>query len=447
MRTNAASRRVLRSYYAIVGLYTLSAALIWGVNTLFLLDAGLGITEVFVANAAFSLGMVLFEIPTGVVADTVGRRVSFLASTVVLALSTVAYVALASVGAGVWAFAGVSVFMGLGFTFYSGATEAWVVDALAANDYGDELDHAFARGQMVTGAGMLVGTIGGGLLGTVDLAYPFVARAVLLGLAFAVAFATMRDEGFEVRALTLGSARGEMARVARDSVAFGWREPGLRRLMLVGAVQTGFFFWGFYAFQPYFLELLDSDAVWIMGVVSALVAVSTMAGNAVVEWFTRFCGKRTTLMLWGAAAMTVGAIGVGLAGVFWVALPALLLITASTGVTMPVRQSYFHNVIPTEQRATVVSLDSMVGGLGGAAGQAGLGRIAQVDSYSTGYLVGGAATVLALPLLWSVRRLGEPADHVIGASAGIEGACAAQGLPGISGVETAPPPVVEAVAS
>ena len=126
-----ASRRILAGYFTLAGLYTLSAALIWGVNTLFLLDAGLSFFEVFVANAAFSAGMVLFEVPTGVVADTLGRRVSFLLSVTVLAATTLLYVGLAQVGAGVVAFAIVSVGMGLGFTFYSGAMEAWLVDALA----------------------------------------------------------------------------------------------------------------------------------------------------------------------------------------------------------------------------------------------------------------------------------------------------------------------------
>ena len=100
----------------------------------------------FVANAAFSAGMVVFEVPTGVVADTLGRRVSFLLSVAVLAATTLLYVALAQVGAGVVAFAAVSVGMGLGFTFYSGAMEAWLVDALAATGHRGVLDHVFARG-------------------------------------------------------------------------------------------------------------------------------------------------------------------------------------------------------------------------------------------------------------------------------------------------------------
>ena len=163
------SRRTIAGYYTLAGLYTLSAAAIWGVNTLFLLDAGLSFFEVFVANGAFSLGTVLFEIPTGVVADTLGRRISFLLSVSVLGVSTLAYVGLAEIDAGVIAFAAASVAMALGFTFYSGAMEAWLVDALAATGYRGLLDRVFARGSQVTGAAMLVGTIGGGFLGQIDL--------------------------------------------------------------------------------------------------------------------------------------------------------------------------------------------------------------------------------------------------------------------------------------
>src|ERR671916_564976 len=79
-RSTLGPPRIVRTYLLISGLYTLSASVIWGVNTLFLLDAGLDIFEVFVVNASFTAGMVVFEIPTGVVADTSGRRRSFLLS-------------------------------------------------------------------------------------------------------------------------------------------------------------------------------------------------------------------------------------------------------------------------------------------------------------------------------------------------------------------------------
>src|SRR5205807_6164798 len=90
-------KRVIRSYLTISALFTLSASLIWGINTLFLLHAGLTIFEVFVANAAFTAAMALFEIPTGVVADTRGRRASFLLSEATLAVGTLAYVGVAAI--------------------------------------------------------------------------------------------------------------------------------------------------------------------------------------------------------------------------------------------------------------------------------------------------------------------------------------------------------------
>lgn len=433
-----ASRRILAGYFTLAGLYTLSAALIWGVNTLFLLDAGLTFFEVFLANAAFSAGMVAFEVPTGVVADTLGRRTSFLLSVSVLAATTLLYVGLAEVGAGVIPFAIVSVGIGLGYTFYSGAMEAWLVDALGATGYRGLLDRVFARGQQVTGAAMLVGTIGGGLLGQVDLSLPYVVRTALLLAVFGVAYVVMHDLGFEPRRVGRSELPGEVARNAREGVRFGWRERNLRLLILAGAVQTGFVTWAFYAAQPYLLDLLDSDAVWIAGLVAAGIACSTIAGNQLVTVASRHCGRRTTLLIAAAAVQTVAAVAIGLASSFPVALVALLVVTASVGVTSPVHSAYLHQVVPSGQRATVVSFDSMVANTGGIGGQVGLGALGEARSVGSAFVVGGLATAAALPLLGRLRRLGGAPDTIVGEQAGVESVCAASGLPAVSSVETAP---------
>jgi len=439
------SRRILYGYFTLSGLYTLSAALIWGVNTLFLLSAGLSFLEVFIANAAFSAGMVVFEIPTGVVADTLGRRVSFLLSVSVLGVTTLMYVGLAQVEAGVVAFSLVSVLMGLGFTFYSGAMEAWLVDALHATGYHGLLDRVFARGQQITGAAMLVGTVGGGLLGQIDLSIPYVVRAVLLAAVFVVAYLVMHDIGFTPRRVTASELPGEVARNARAGVEFGWRQRSLRLLMLASAVQSGFMMWGFYASQPYLLELLDSDAVWIAGFVAAGVALATIAGNQIVRFASRYCGRRTTLLLAAGAVETCAAVGMGLTSSFWVAFPALLLVMGSTGVTGPVHSAYLHQVVPSEQRATVVSFDSMLSSVGGVGGQIGLGVLGEARSIASAFVVGGLATAGALPLLARLRRLGGPADVIEGERAGVESPCAASGIPAVSSVETQCPVETEVV--
>ncbi len=430
------SRRVIGTYLAIAGLYTLSASLIWGVNTLFLLAAGLTITEVFVANAAFTAGMMLFEIPTGVVADTSGRRVSFLASIVVLFAGTLAYLWLYEIQAGVVAFSAASVLLGLGFTFYSGAVEAWLVDALATTGFDGPLDSVFAKGGYVTGAAMLVGTVGGGFLGQASLALPYVVRAVLLVVVFSLALAGMHDVGFETRKIPLGAYPSEMRRIALAGIRHGWDRRSVRMLMGFSFVQGGVLTWMFYAWPPYLLELLDADAVWVAGAVAGAIAVAMMLGNAIADRLTRVCGRRSTLLMWAVGVEAAAAAGMGLTSSFWVATALLLVVMGATGVLSPVKQGYLHQVIPSSERATVVSFDSMIGSGGSVLGQVGLGRLSDRQGLAAGYVTAGVVTAAALPILVALRRLAEPADAIVGASP--KAACAAQGLPEISALDTVP---------
>jgi MFS family permease len=169
--------------------------------------------------------------------------------------------------------------------------------------------------------------------------------------------------------------------------------------------------------------------------VAALLALSMMAGNALVSWFTRFCGRRTTMLLWTAAVFGSASALVGLAGSFGLALAALLVSAVAMGVQMPVRQAFIHELVPSEARATVVSFDSMISGVGAVGGQAGLGVLADRESYSAGYVVGGLVTLVAFPLVWTVRRIAPPADFFAGSASEEPAGCVPAGIPAIANVE------------
>ena len=128
-RPGRQARLIQRTYLLLLFGNTLAASFIWGIMV-FLLDAGLSNLEAFAANAFFTAGMVLFEVPTGIVADTVERRASYLLGTVTLTVSTLLYVLLWQIEAPFWQWTIASLLLGLGFTFFSGAVEAWLVDAL-----------------------------------------------------------------------------------------------------------------------------------------------------------------------------------------------------------------------------------------------------------------------------------------------------------------------------
>jgi MFS family permease len=405
-------KRVIRSYLVISGLFTLSASLIWGINTLFLLHAGLSIFEVFVANAAFTAAMALFEIPTGVVADTRGRRISFLLSEATLAVGTLAYVGVAAIHGGLLLFCLAGVILGLGYTFYSGAVEAWLVDALKATGYQHELDGVFAKASIVSSIAMIVGTVVGGLLGQVNLSLPYLARALLVLAAFAVGFRTMHEIGFTPRTVRLQGIVGEMRKVARTGITYGWRAPAVRLLVMESFVTWGFFSWAWYAWQPYFLELYGKNAIWLSGLIASLFALAGIAGNALVGRLAKPGRRRTTILLGAAAVSTTTMVATGVIRSFWVTVPVFLFGAVAGGLLQPVRQTYLHHSIPTSERATLVSFDSLVGSLGSVGGQTGLGFLSQERSIPVGFVVGGLATILALPIFGRLRALNEPADRI-----------------------------------
>src|SRR5574341_1166566 len=230
------NRSIIRTYLLITGLFNLAASLIWGVDTLFKLQAGLDIFQVMLTNAAFTLGMMVFEIPPGVVANTLGRRVSLLLCVATLLVSTLLYVSIAWRGWGFWPFMITSVFLGLGYTFYTGAVDAWLVDALKATGYEEPLEPVFARGQMVFGGAMLVGTLGGGLLGQINLSIPYLVRAATFLPLFALAWVWMTELGYTPRALEWRRVPAELRRVFVEGMNFGLHHRVVRPVMLASLV-------------------------------------------------------------------------------------------------------------------------------------------------------------------------------------------------------------------
>jgi len=406
------TKSVIRNYLLIVGVFTLSASVIWGINTLFLLGAGLNIFEVFLANAAFTAGNFLFEIPTGVVADSLGRRVSFLLCAATLCITTIAYVLLFWIGAGVVPFMLVSALMGLGFTFYSGAVEAWLVDGLNQTGYKDSLEKVFSKGSIVSSTAMLIGTIGGGVLGSVDLAYPYILRSLLLIIAFFQGVYCMKEIGFKIQPLKLKDVNKKVSTILQKSIRYGWREPCIRLLMLGSIFQMGLLIWAFYAAQPYFLILLGSGAIWVAGVIASLISLSIIVGNLLVKPLSRIYKKRTSLLLLAGTIQIFSIVGVGLSSSFYIALIFLIIYTGALGVIQPIRQAFIHDLIQSEERATIVSFDSMFANFGGIVGQTGLGYLAKQLSYSAAYVIGGVGIAFVLPLMVKLKKIESPVDKI-----------------------------------
>jgi MFS family permease len=405
-------RSVQRTYLLLMLGNTLAASFIWGINTIFLLDAGLSNLEAFAANAFFTAGMVLFEVPTGIVADTVGRRASYLLGTVTLATSTLLYVLLWQVEAPFWQWAIASMLLGLGFTFFSGAVEAWLIDALTATGFTGQMEVVFGRGQVVSGVAMLTGSVAGGFVAQqTSLGVPFVLRAVVLVAMFAVAFRLMHDTGFTP--VKGGRPLAEMRKIASASIDYGWRVPAVKWLMVESLFTGGVGIYAFYALQPYLLELYgDPEAYQIAGLVAAIVAGAQILGGLVAPRIRALFRRRTTALL-AMAALSVATLGlIGVFESFWAVIALIVVWGLLFAASMPIRQTYINGLIPSQQRATILSFDSLMSSGGGVWAQPVLGRAADAWGYGPSYLLGAGISAFAIPFLALSRRQDDPADTI-----------------------------------
>ena len=281
---NDRARHVQRVYLVLLLLHTLAASFIWGINTLFLLDAGLTNAQAFAANAFFTAGLVVFEVPTGVVADVRGRRLSYLLGTLTLAISTLLYLLMWRISAPFWAWALSSTLLGLGFTFFSGAFEAWLVDALKRSRLTRASSIRYSpRGEIVEGVAMLGGSVAGGYVAqSTNLGVPYVLRAVALALSFVtrVSADARRRIHAETRRRPDPPSDGRAAQAPFDTDS---TIAPVRWVMIASAFTDGVSIYGFYAMQPYLLDLYgDPKAYGIAGLSAAIVGAAQIGGGLLV---------------------------------------------------------------------------------------------------------------------------------------------------------------------
>lgn len=403
--------RVIRAYIATNALFTLAASLIWAINTIFLEQrGGLNLFQVMLVNTAFVVAQMVCEVPTGVIADTIGRKASYLLSIVTIIVSTVMYVLTPIMGWGFWGFVVASVIIGLGFTFQTGAVDAWMVDALDYLGWDGPKDRVFAWSGMGTGAAVLVGSLAGGLLGQVNLALPYLVRAIVLVAAFVLVLFVVHDTGFEHRPLRLSTFGAETRKIFDAGVRYGWHSPVVRPLMFTSLVSGLFFIYGFYSWQPYVLQLLGKNSIWLLGVVQAGSSFAGIIGNALVRRVMGDGGGRKSsssvlvAITYGGAAIVAciglvgfvfhqpGVVPASLAIVLWLGWGVVF------GIFQPVRSNFINAYIPSAQRATVLSLDSLFSDAGGAAGQSALGWVSTQFSISAAWLIGSVFVAAAGPL-------------------------------------------------
>jgi hypothetical protein len=200
----------------------------------------------------------------------------------------------------------------------------------------------------------------------------------------------------------------------RGAVDGGLRNAPVRWLMFASTFGTGVGFYAFYAFQPYLLELYgDPNAYSIAGLAAAIVAGAQMVGGWVVRWVRLLFRRRTDALVLGGFLSVVALTLLGVMPAFGVALALLVTWALVAAIEEPIRRAFINGLIPSQQRATVLSFDSLMGSGGATLIQPTLGRVADVYGYAGSYVAAGAIQALAVPFVLLARREKAPSDPIL----------------------------------
>jgi MFS family permease len=183
--------------------------------------------------------------------------------------------------------------------------------------------------------------------------------------------------------------------------------------MLQGVFVGGVGIYAFYALQPYLLELYgDPQAYQVAGLVAAIVAGAQILGGVAAPRIRRLFHRRTSALLVTASVSVAALALIGWADEFYVVVGLIVVWALLSSASVPIRQTYINGLIPSRERASILSFDSMMASLGGVGIQPALGRAADLGGYGASYLIGAALSALSIPFLLLSRKENAPADTI-----------------------------------
>ena len=412
-----AVKNTKRVYLSITALNWFAVALPLPIFVLFMQSRGLSLAQVGIVMGLYSATIVLLELPTGGLADAVGRKpVAILAHTINLASGLLLFLAFSF-----WSFLAGMILMGVARALNSGALEAWYIDRLQEDDPAIDLQPPLAQAGTITLLALGLGTLAGGFLPTLFQDLPAEGTALLtplsttLLLSLALRLLLLILIGLSVeeprhRSAGAGGWRSGFADVPRvigEALTLSRHNNIL--LALMGATVVGGFtlaavetFW-----QPRFALLLEADSTqsWVFGLLMTISFAMGMGGNMLATPLSRRLHHRYGLLAGLARgvqslALIVMALShqiIPASGGFW-------LFYLSSGTMNSPHETLVNQEIPAARRSSMLSLQSLVFYIGSFGGSVLIGFIAERRSIGDAWLLAALLSALSLGFYVYVSR-------------------------------------------
>ncbi len=387
------TKKIIRNYAIFMLLEGLAISFFFGTYSLFLVEKGLSLLEVNLLNGSFMVAIFLFEIPTGVIADFFGRKKSVIIGLLVYALSFLFYF----FSDNLWQFLLAEIIGAVAFTCISGALEALVVDSLNHHKYNGCFNKVFRKSE-VRQLGILVGAIIGSFADQVDLSLPWLLSSIVFAILSFLALFLFREDYFE-KPKKGQSGYLAILNEARNSINYGLKN---HRIMLISLFSATLAFI-VQALNMYWPIIFKDDfgiEVKFMGFIFAGIIIFTFAGSQLSGIWLKIFKSQKKAIFFSQIITFVGILACLLTLNLNYFLTFFLLHEVGRGLFKPLLRTYINNNIDNKNRATVLSLESMITRLGAGLGLVVSGIIADNFGILTSWLVSAMILALAVFLFW-----------------------------------------------
>ena len=330
-------------------LYSATWVLMIGpILTVFLLEKGLTFSQIMLLQTISSIATVVTEVPSGAVADLYGRKFSMFLSSLSLIVALLIFVFAPNYFFLVLAEA----FAGMGMSFKSGADSSLVYDTLLKLDREKDYLRVQSRGHSYFLGTQIIGSALAGVLYSMHINYPFYGSVLLL--IFSAFFATRI---VEVPVFNTTEKPPYLTQIIHSG-QFTFTHPKVRVILIFYVFFYTFYRIGFWYYQPYFKGV--SIDVAYFGVIFALFNIIATLSSRYADKFLKITKGFSLIAL--AFLMALSFITLGLTP-HWLGVTFIGLQQIARGVQNPVFLKYVNKQIPSHQRATIISFNSLMGNL------------------------------------------------------------------------------------
>ncbi|MGN1387461.1 MAG: MFS transporter, partial [Bacillus sp. (in: firmicutes)] len=356
---------------------------------------GLNPLQLVLVGTIMELSILLFEMPTGLVADFFGRKKSLVIGTFILGAAHVLEGSIPEF----WAIAVGAALWGIGWTFISGAEQAWIADELENK----ELDRVFLKGAQFSSIGRFLG-----IIASVLFAFLFSVQATiliaggLLVLLAIIAFMIMPETKFVTvaRENTSGmvlAIKDGVSQIKGNSVLVGIAAITL----LWGLASEGFDrLWGAHFIENF--NLAEEDSIYWFGAFYAVAFLLNIVVLKVVEVYVK--GRYAVVLLWMNGLLSIAMLLFAFIGNFLIAVLLYWLIASLRNVNYPLMSVMTNERLQSQGRATALSMFGQLDALGQVAGGPLVGILALYTSINGGIAASAVLIIPSLYLLWRMRK-------------------------------------------